>query len=251
MGKLIAIDDGHGMETAGKRSPDGVLRENDFNRAVADLLDVHLKRCGFRTLLVAPGDTDIPLSTRTAAANKAKADFYISIHANAAGAGWSTARGIETFHYPGSVNGKKAAEILHRHLISGTALPNRGVKQADFAVLRNTTMPAVLVECGFMTNKEEAALLMSAAYRAECAEELARGICELYGVAYVREHVAVPTVVSDQVDIRVNGKLLGEKGTLKDGVTSVPVRAVAEALGADVKWDGNSRTVNIEGTYFS
>lgn len=240
---LIAIDDGHGMETAGKRSPDGLLRENMFNRAVAALLDGHLRRCGFKALLVAPGDNDVPLSTRTAAANKAKADLYVSIHANAFRAVWNGARGIETFHFPGSTAGKKAAEILHRHLLTGTKLPNRGVKSANFHVLRETDMPAVLVECGFMTNPEEAALLMSGAYQAECAEELARGICELYGVAYVRE--SLTPLASDQVGIRVNGKLLDQKGTLKDGVTSVPVRAVAEALGAEVRWDGESRTVII------
>lgn len=69
MSELIALCDGHGMETAGKRTPmfsDGTfMRENEFNRAVVALLDVHLKRCGFRTLIVAPTDIDTPLRTRT------------------------------------------------------------------------------------------------------------------------------------------------------------------------------------------
>ncbi|MDQ0114341.1 N-acetylmuramoyl-L-alanine amidase [Paenibacillus harenae] len=252
MGKLIAICDGHGMETPGKRTPmlpDGkVMKENEFNRDVAKLLDVHLRRCGFRTLLVAPTDVDTPLSVRTALANKEKADFYISIHANAYGSGgFNSVRGIETYHYPGSTKGKAAAEILHRHLIAGTALPNRGVKEANFEVLRETTMPAVLVEAGFMTNAQDSALLLSDAYRTECAEELARGICELYGVAYVRPAVTEPAeTMSDLISIRVNGKLLGLKGTLANGVTTVPVRAVAEALGLKVAWDGVTRTIDLE-----
>lgn len=65
-------------------------------------------------------------------------------------------------------------------------------------------------------------------------------------VAALLKPAPAPTPVSDHVDIRVNGKLLDEKGTLKHGVTTVPVRAVAEALGAKVTWDGESRTVHIE-----
>ncbi|WP_373233318.1 N-acetylmuramoyl-L-alanine amidase [Cohnella sp.] len=113
--KLIALDDGHGMETAGKRTPalpDGtVMRENEFNRRVVALLDVQLQRCGFRTLLVAPTDVDTTLRTRTDAANKAKADLYISVHANAFGAGgFNTERGIESFHYRSSAASEHAAK---------------------------------------------------------------------------------------------------------------------------------------------
>lgn len=197
MNKLIALCDGHGMETAGKRTPtmsDGTfMHENAFNRRVVALLDVHLKRCGFRTLLVAPTDMDVPLRARTDAANAAKADLYVSVHANAFGAGgFNGTRGIETFHRLASIEETKAATILHRYLIGGTKLPDRGVKIADFHVLRETKMPAVLVECAFMTNAEEAKLLLSEAYRSECAEELARGICEYFGVAYVREVIVLP-----------------------------------------------------------
>lgn len=97
--KIIALDDGHGMETAGKRTPmfeDGTfMKENEFNSAVVNYLDAELKRCGFHTLLVAEGNTDIPLSTRTAIANNIitnkynrQADLYISVHANACTGNW-------------------------------------------------------------------------------------------------------------------------------------------------------------------
>ncbi|CAM3946129.1 N-acetylmuramoyl-L-alanine amidase [Paenibacillus alkaliterrae] len=190
MAFLIAICDGHGMATAGKRTPvlpDGtVMRENEFNRAVAALLDEHLRRSGFQTLLVAPTDADTPINTRTRIANNANADFYISIHANAFGTTWNSVRGIETYHYTGSSEGKKAADIIHRYLIGGTALPNRGVKtRSNLAVLRDTFMPAVLVECAFMTNLDDARLLLSGSYRAECAYELARGICEYFGMPFI------------------------------------------------------------------
>ncbi|MNZ68875.1 N-acetylmuramoyl-L-alanine amidase LytC precursor [compost metagenome] len=180
------------METAGKRTPvmpDGrVMKENEFNRAVAILLAVHLQRCGFDTLLVAPTELDTPLNARIRKANRARAQFYISIHANAFGKNWNNVRGIETYYYTGSTEGRKAAESIHRQLIGGTPLPNRGVKTSRLLeVLRDTHMPAVLVECAFMTNLEDACLLLSDAYRAECAEEIARGICEYFNREYIEQ----------------------------------------------------------------
>jgi len=233
--KLIALDDGHGMETAGKRTPDGSMRENEFNRAVVAKLDVHLRRCGFRTLLVAPGDNDVPLKQRTDAANAAKADLYISVHANAFGNGqWNDVSGIETYHFPGSKEGKRLAEIVHKHMVSGTKLPNRGVKTANFHVLRETNMPAVLVECGYMTNKGDAVLLKSDAYRSECAEELARAVCEYYGVPYIED---LPKI-QKKVDGYLNGVPVPVESYLINDMTYVPLRWLVEAMGAEVEWDG-------------
>ena len=84
---LIAIDAGHGMDTLGKRTPpfaDGtIMKENEFNEATAQYLSEALKRNGFAVVLVAPEKEDTPLKTRVQRANDAKADAYISIHANA------------------------------------------------------------------------------------------------------------------------------------------------------------------------
>ena len=189
---LIAIDDGHGMETAGKRTPafsDGrVMKENEFNRAVADYLAEGLKRNGFDVLMVAPGDEDVCLNTRVLKANNKNAAAYISIHANAFGTTWSEANGLETWIYekimPDSAT-YRFAKTIHDELIRETGLKNRGMKRsADFCVLRSTRMHAVLVECGFMTNKEEAALLMDDAYRRKCAEAICRGVCIFYEKTY-------------------------------------------------------------------
>lgn len=198
--KIIALDDGHGMETQGKRTPvfeDGsFMKENEFNRAVVKYLDDELKRCGFKTLLVAECDTDIPLQTRTNLANNIitnkynrQADLYISVHANACTGNWGNWGGIETYiyTYTDSVT-EEIANIIHKNLIKGTPLKDRGVKRGNFHVLRETAMPAVLVECGFMDNREEAKLLMSEKYRKECATEIAQAICEVYGVDYIKEN---------------------------------------------------------------
>lgn len=243
--KLIALDDGHGMETPGKRTPTlpggVVMRENEFNRRVVQLLEGHLKRCGFNVLLVAPTDVDTPLQARTTAANKAQASLYLSVHANAMGEGLNTARGIETYRLNGSNAGERLARIIHRNLLAGTRLPDRGVKTADFYVLKYTSMPAVLVECAFMTNLEEAKLLMSEEYRAECAIELARGVCEYLATPFIQE---APPPDPYRVNIMVDGKKVAE-GRLIDNVTYLPLRDVGEALGVSVEWDGKTRTAKI------
>ncbi len=187
----IALDDGHGLKpqpTPGKRSPDGSLLENEFNRRVVELLDKHLRRNKFETVLVAPGDEDVPLEKRVQTANNSKADLYVSIHANSSAAnGWDTANGIEIFVVKLGYNAEKAAKAVLKHLVKGTPQKNRGIKEANFYVLRKTNMPAILIECGFMNNKEELKLLKSETFRQECAEEIAKGICEFFKVTFVRE----------------------------------------------------------------
>lgn len=200
MSKLICIDDGHGMTTSGKRTPffprtKKFMHENEFNRAVADLLKVKLQNCGFFTLMVAQGDADVPLKTRTDTANNANADFYISIHANAKNGIWGNQQGISTHCYPGSVLGKAAAVFIHKHMIQGTQQKDRGIVESNFYVLRETKMPAVLVECAFMDNLREAGLLLSDAFREECADEMCKGICEFFDVP----HVIVATPIKDMI----------------------------------------------------
>lgn len=193
---LIALDDGHGMQTQGKRTPPipqlggRVVKENEFNRQVVKLLDAELKRCGFRTLLVAPTDEDTPLSVRTNRANAARAHLYVSCHYNAGGG-----EGIETYHYPGSTKGKRAAEIIHQHLLnSGVQRKNRGVKSANFHVLRETRMPAVLIEYGFMDDPDfsESIEMLDPKVQKAFAVATAKGICLYFGVKFVPELPPAP-----------------------------------------------------------
>ena len=191
---LVALDDGHGTETAGKRSPafsDGsVLKENEFNSKTADYLKEALERCGFDVLMVAPEETDTDLPTRVQRANKAKADCYISIHANACGANWNTANGVETLIYEGIKNKSQTyhfAECIHEALISDTGRKDSGIKRSpDLYVLKATKMHAVIVECGFMTNREECELLRSDNYRRKCAEAICKGVCAFYKMQYIQ-----------------------------------------------------------------
>lgn len=108
--------------------------------------------------------------------------------------------GIETYAYTytDSVT-EEIANIMHKNLIKGTPLKDRGIKRANFYVLRETNMPAVLVECGFMDNRKEAELLMSDDYRKECAKELAQAVCEIYGVDYIENSVNLTIVMGQSL----------------------------------------------------
>jgi N-acetylmuramoyl-L-alanine amidase len=179
--KRIVVDAGHGPKTAGKRSPDGVLREFTFNEAVAVKLGKLLSAEGYNVTFSHNNTRDVPLSERVSLANKLNADAFVSIHANAFGNTWNDAHGIETFTslHP-SETSVKLAICVQQSLFLLTGGKNRGVKKRDFAVLRETKMPAILVECGFMTNKKEAHLLKSTPYQKHCAQAIYFGLlCSL------------------------------------------------------------------------
>jgi N-acetylmuramoyl-L-alanine amidase len=222
MSRLIALDDGHGMETAGKRTPHitelgKFIHENEFNRAVVGYLDAELKRCGFSTLLVAPTDADTPLKARTDLANSKGADAYISIHYNALDGKFdgNDPEGCSLHVYPGSSTGRKLAESICKYLKGGTPQKYRGVIENDFHVLRETNMVAVLSENGFMDNKREALLMVSTAFQKEVAREHAQGICDYFGMKYVPEPVAPKPPQSLSLSdlpvyrIKVNGTQIG------------------------------------------
>ena len=179
----IMIDAGHGYKTAGKSSPDG-LKEYEFNHSVAE----YLKACltDYQTeLFFAHSDShDVPLNKRTDQANSLRVDLYISIHANAAGHGdWHKAEGIESYiHTSKPTEALALATKIQGKLISSTGLHDRGVKTADFHVLRETKMTAVLIECGFMTNVNEIKLLKSELYRKTCAQAIADAIITHYSL---------------------------------------------------------------------
>lgn len=198
---LIAVDDGHGINTTGKRTPfipsiGRYIPENEFNRAVAALLVAELKRCGFRVLETAPGDTDHSLKSRVDRANNAKANLLVSIHYNAIdgkfdGAG-KDPEGFSAHIDKTRGNSEKFARIALKHLAEGTPQKNRGLVIQDLYITRESKMPAVLFELGFMDNNREALLMISKAFQTECATEIAKAVCEFYAVKYVAPVVSKP-----------------------------------------------------------
>ena len=109
------------------------------------------------------------------AANDYRADLFVSIHCNAA---TGTARGTETYCFYGSTNGRKLANAIQRQLIDSIDPVDRGVKEAGFAVLSGTNMPAALVENAFIDNPQDAALLVER--EDDFARAIARGISDYF-----------------------------------------------------------------------
>ncbi|MBD1381077.1 N-acetylmuramoyl-L-alanine amidase [Metabacillus arenae] len=197
----FALDAGHAGfgVTPGKRVPDGSMYEWDFNSAVIEKLSVKLLTCkGVSILRIddPKGRIDVPLLERTDKANDWKADVYYSQHANAFGSGgFNEARGIETFVYTSrSPKAVSLAEAIQRNIIEATGLSNRGVKTANFAVLRHSRMTAILQEGGFMTNREEAKLLKVNSYR----ETIAQAVFNAFVSHFKLESTAEIPIIADK-----------------------------------------------------
>lgn len=151
----IAYCAGHGGNgsTPGKRTPDGEY-EWDFNNKVALAFEDEIKKYEGVQLLRTDdktGKTDVPLKIRTDKANAWGADIYISFHHNANTGKWGNWTGVETYVYKSKpANAVRLAEAVHPAVVAGYGLLNRGIKYADFHILRETKMPAILIEGGFM-----------------------------------------------------------------------------------------------------
>src|SRR5699024_1736486 len=124
MSKVVAVDAGHGINTAGKRTPSGE-REWSFNNVVVQAIIKELgnyEKVKVIRLDDPTGKTDVALKTRTNKANSANADILVSVHHNANTGRWGNWTGTETYSYPTSTNGKKLAETVHPHVVKAYGL---------------------------------------------------------------------------------------------------------------------------------
>lgn len=172
--KKVLIDNGHGAWTAGKRSPDGRLREGVYAREMAHRVAEELQKNGIPYELITPENADISLATRVYRANKAHKEWkggtiLISLHSDAvANGGWGSARGMSVRV---SLNASQNSKTLARCFYS--AWESRGMRTRKYngdavpywpqnlAICRDTNMPAVLVEMFFHTSREDVAWAMS------------------------------------------------------------------------------------------
>lgn len=182
----ISLDAGHGPNTPGKRTPDDSLHEWQFNSEVVRYMQLELANYQDVAVLRVDdprGQRDVPLTERTNHINGWGSNAHISVHANAAGAGWSSAHGIETWVYTSRPAGSVAlANKVQASLVAATGLADRGVKAGDLHMVRETHMTAILVEGPFMTNHDESALLKSDAFRRKYAKALVDGIAAEFGL---------------------------------------------------------------------
>lgn len=199
--RLVAIDPGHGAGDSGavgtlapgtqtglperRKGAKVLIYEKDVNLDVAQRLDRWLRERGYATLMTRTRDDraggDRPFTTvradlaaRVATANQAGATIFVSIHANSLNA---KATGTETYHYYSAGRASRSlAKAIQKDLVARVGLPDRGVKRAGFYVLRHSAMPAVLVETGFLSNPDEAAVLASPESRQAMAEAIGTGV---------------------------------------------------------------------------
>ncbi|HXP35380.1 MAG TPA: N-acetylmuramoyl-L-alanine amidase [Chthoniobacterales bacterium] len=169
----VVIDAGHGGFDRGG-IPRQLVPEKTMNLDVAQRLKAVLTAYGYRVVMTRDSDVFVPLGTRVAIANSYRDAIFVCIHFNAAPR--RSASGIETYFY--SSQSLPLASAIHYYVAGGAPTSNRGVRRRGFYVLRKTTIPSVLVECGFLTNATEANYAQSASYRQKLAEEIGRGVRE-------------------------------------------------------------------------
>lgn len=169
----VVLDPGHGGKDPGAIA--GAVYEKDINLAIALMVrDCLAQQEGIVVSMTREDDSFLALTERAEFANKTEADLYVSIHANALDD--ETYSGLFTFYCADKRASLKAAESIQSAASAATGAIDRGVRTENFVVLRETDMPAVLVETGFMTCPEELALLIDGEYRAKMARGITNGI---------------------------------------------------------------------------
>ncbi len=178
--RTIIVDAGHGGHDRGG-VPGQRVSEKALTLDTALRLERELKRRGFNVVMTRRTDVFVPLSTRCAIANKYRDALFVSVHYNSARR--RGAMGLETFYY--SRPGASLAYRIQNNIMRTARTDNRGIKRRGFYVLRNTRIPAVLVECGFLTNPTEARRCLNSRYRQRLAEQIAEAV-EDYAAATER-----------------------------------------------------------------
>ena len=194
LNKIVYLDAGHGGYDPGA-SYFGIS-EKSLTLAIQSRVKAKLEAEGYQVVTTRTSDTYVDLADRSRAANASESDIFVSIHINASGS--SAAQGIETYYYqpyaeyPSRINATyhanptrlsmsdTLANAIQSSLINATGAQNQGVKRQTFAVLRETTAPAVLLELGFLSNPQEAARLNTSAYQETLANAIVAGIKSYY-----------------------------------------------------------------------
>ena len=196
LNKIVYLDAGHGGYDPGA-SYFGIS-EKSLTLAIQSRVKAKLEAEGYQVVTTRTSDTYVDLTDRSHAANASESDIFVSIHINASGS--SAAQGIETYYYqpyaeyPSRINATyhanstrlsmsdTLANAIQSSLINATGAQNQGVKRQTFAVLRETTAPAVLLELGFLSNPQEAARLNTSAYQETLANAIVAGIKRYYSI---------------------------------------------------------------------
>ncbi|MBE9011860.1 N-acetylmuramoyl-L-alanine amidase [Pseudanabaenaceae cyanobacterium LEGE 13415] len=174
---VVVIDPGHGGPDPGAVGIGGI-QEKEIVLDISRRVQANLERSGVTVVMTRNADIDLDLQPRVDIAQRANATIFVSIHANAISLSRPDISGLETYYFQ---SGLELARTIHRNVLQGTGIEDRGVRSARFFVLRRTSMPSVLVEVGFVTGRNDAARLSDSAYRQRMADSIARGVLDYLG----------------------------------------------------------------------
>ena len=198
----IGANDEHGVNppTVGKRTPyierlGRQIYENEFNRQAKNKFIEACMRQDFSVYDVKPELQDISISERVRRINSQNLTLLVTFAYNAYGEQFNSASGLETFYStlnPKASQSRTLAQDLYNRLLQGTDQNGRGVKNLDVGVLSSVNCTSSLIEAGFMTNYDEAMLMLNPLFQTEVGEEACHGVCDFLGVGYIpRDNLSV------------------------------------------------------------
>lgn len=217
------LDYGHGGIDPGAIGIDNV-KEKDIVKEIGKRVKYHLERHQQTVFESRPNDETVSLTERSNKANSNNVDLCISIHCNAFSD--SSAQGVEIFYYKGSTRGQQlASSILNEITKAKLYTKNRGLKTDNLHMTRETNMPSVLIELGFITNVTDKNLIIN--NKEKFAIAITKGILSYYGITYKAE--TTQTTTTDKL-YRVQ-------------VGAFSVKANAEKLANELKQKGYSTII--------
>ena len=236
----VIVDAGHGGSDRGG-IPGQKIAEKEMTLDVAQRLKGVLTANGYRVVMTRDSDVFVPLPTRIAIANSYRSAIFVCIHFNSAkrvGAG-----GIETYFY--GRDSLPLASAVHYFVAGGAPSSNRGVRRRGYYVLRKAKVPAVLVECGFLTNPTEGQYAQTASYRQKLAEEIAAGIQGRSSVAGAFSSTRVATGENiplqpyiDQTKVRESKRSHSKRSAKRSRSSRKKKSPRSEAESVPKQWEG-------------
>ena len=230
---LVALDAGHGLNTAGKQTPDGI-KEWTLNDKVCDKIALYLS--DYNVVVIRTdnneGNVDESLSARRKMYVDEDADVVVSVHHNAYLGVWSNATGVEVYTDKNeTTKDKELAEVIYKRLVEYTGLKGRGIKEANFTVINQNSIPAVLVEGGFMDSNIDYPVITSEKGQDAYARAVAEGIVEFLGLT--KKEAPKPVVKNNGFSQEVQD---WQNAAIADGFRF-------PKYGADGKWGSECESV--------
>lgn len=247
----IFIDPGHNHSKFNTGATGNGLKEQDITFKVAEKLSKKFKNVGIEVMMSRNAITDnvgtsnnTSLTQRVSMANKFKADYVISLHCDAHTN--TSASGSHICIYKTGGQAEKLAESINPHLLS-LGLKGRNklvVERPELAILKSTTMPAVLIEMGFITNKRDSDIQKN--NQDGLAEAVFKGTCDFLGISYSKEtNSSSSNLAKTETKIKINGKSVELDSVNINDSIYVPIRKFCELIGYNVGWDGSANEVII------